>query len=51
MAKVCDELSENEKVVIRERHFGWEKAPAALLALVFGVSRQRIAAILKESEG
>lgn len=39
-------LSENEIAVIRERHFGWEKATPALLARVFGVSPQRITAIL-----
>lgn len=39
-------LSDDEKRVICERHFGWEKATPTLLAAVFGVSRQRITAIL-----
>ena len=42
------ELSANEREVICERHFGWEGASVTLLAAVFGVSRQKIAAILAQ---
>ena len=40
-------LTPNEIEVIRERHFGWEKAPPKLLADVFRVSVQMIAAVLR----
>lgn len=38
----ADEIS-----VIRERFHGWEQASASTLAAVFGVSVQRIVAIVK----
>jgi hypothetical protein len=41
------DFSQNEIDVIRERHFGWERATPKLLAAVFGVSVQKITAILK----
>lgn len=41
------ELTANDHDVIRERHFGWEKATPSLLAAVFGVPTQKITAILK----
>lgn len=42
-------LTANDRVVIRARHFGWEHASPGLLAKVFGVSVQRITAVLKAS--
>ena len=36
----------NEISVIRERYHGWEQASASTLAAVFGVSVQRIVAIV-----
>lgn len=41
-------FSADEIAVIRERHFGWEKASPAQLAAIFGTTHQRITAILKE---
>lgn len=46
MSNVKAVLTPNEIRVIRERHFGWEKATVTTLAAVFGVSRQRIASVL-----
>jgi hypothetical protein len=43
-------LSPNDIAVIRERHTGWEKASPKILADVFGVSVQRITAVLKQAE-
>lgn len=40
------DLTANDIEVIRERHFGWEKASPKQLAAIFGVSHQRITAIL-----
>ena len=40
-------LSENDAAVIRERFHGWERASAKTLAAVFGVSVQRITAIVR----
>lgn len=40
-------LTDNDKAVIRERHFGWEKASFALLAAVFVVHPNTIAAICR----
>ncbi len=39
-------LTTNDIVVIRERFHGWEQATAKTLAAVFGVSVQRISAIV-----
>lgn len=44
-------LGEDEIRVIRDRHYGWESASPALLAKVFGVSHQRISAILRAHPG
>jgi len=41
------ELTPNDISVIRERYHGWERASAKTLAAVFGVSVQRIAAIVR----
>lgn len=41
-------LTDNDRDVIRERHFGWERASFALLAAVFGVHANTIAAICRE---
>lgn len=41
-----DYLTPNDISVIRERFHGWERASAKTLAAVFGVSVQRIAAIV-----
>lgn len=41
------ELTDDDKGVIRARHYGWEKATPGLLAKVFGVSVQKITAVLK----
>ena len=47
-AERCDRsLTFDEMRVIRERHFGWEQAKPGLLANVFGVSVQKITAVLK----
>jgi hypothetical protein len=40
-------LTDDEKSVIRERHFGWEKATPALLADVFLTPVQTIVAVLR----
>lgn len=40
------EFSPDEIAVIRERFHGWEQASASTLADVFGVSVQRISAIV-----
>lgn len=40
-------LTPNDIAVIRERYHGWEKASAKTLAAVFGVSVQRISAIVR----
>ena len=45
-ARLGCSLTENDRDVIRERHFGWERATPKLLAAVFGVSVQQITAIL-----
>lgn len=37
----------DDRRVIAERHFGWEKAPYALLAKVFSVHPNTIAAICR----
>lgn len=37
--------------VIRERYHGWEQASASTLAAVFGVSVQRIVAIVHRPDG
>lgn len=42
-------LTENDIEVIRERFHGWEKASASTLAAVFGVSVQRITAIVRRT--
>lgn len=42
------DLSDDERRVIRERHFGWESASAGLLAHVFRVPVQAIVAVLRE---
>ena len=39
-------LTPNDISVIRERFHGWEQATASTLAAVFGVSVQRITAIV-----
>lgn len=39
-------LTDDDKRVIRERHFGWEGASPGLLARVFGVSVQAINAVI-----
>lgn len=39
-------LTPNEISVIRERFYGWEHATVKTLAAVFGVSVQRISAIV-----
>jgi hypothetical protein len=39
-------LTDDEIHTIRERHYGWERATPKLLADVFGVSVQRITAVL-----
>lgn len=39
----------NDISVIRERYHGWEQASASTIAAVFGVSVQRIVAIVKGS--
>lgn len=41
------DLSDDERRVIRERHFGWENASEGLLALVFRVPVQSIVAVLR----
>lgn len=41
-------LTPDDIRVIRERHFGWEKASPGLLAAVFGVSTQKITSTLKK---
>ncbi len=41
------DFSDDEKRVIFERHTGWEKAPASVLAAVFETTPQRITAIIK----
>lgn len=43
-------LTHDEIAVIRERHHGWERASCKQLAKIFGVSVQRIAAIVKQKE-
>lgn len=40
-------LTPNDIAVIRERYHGWEQASASTLAAVFGVSVQRISAIVR----
>ena len=40
------DFTADEIIVIRERFHGWEQASASTLAAVFGVSVQRIAAIV-----
>jgi hypothetical protein len=40
-------LTQDDMDVIRARHYGWEKAKPGLLAKVFGVSVQKINAVLK----
>lgn len=42
-------LTFDEMRVIRERHFGWEQASPGLLANVFGVSVQKIVAVLRRA--
>lgn len=42
-----ERLSDDDKRVIRERFHGWEQASASTLAAVFGVSVQRITAIVR----
>lgn len=42
-------LSENDISVIRERFHGWERASAKTLAAIFGVSVQRITAIVHQA--
>ena len=42
------ELAPNDISVIRERYHGWERASAKTLAAVFGVSVQRIVAIVRQ---
>lgn len=42
------DLSDDDRRVIRERHFGWERATPSLLAAVFRVSVQAINATLKQ---
>lgn len=39
-------LSDDDRRVIRERHFGWEGASPGLLALVFRVPVQAINAVI-----
>lgn len=43
-----DTLSEDDRCVIRTRHYGWENASPGLLALVFRVSVQAINAVIAE---
>lgn len=40
-------LTDNDRAVICERHFGWEKASFASLAAIFGVHPNTIAAICR----
>lgn len=40
------DLTANDIEVIRERHFGWEQAAPGTLAAIFGVSVQKINAVL-----
>lgn len=40
-------LSANDREVIRARHYGSEKATPSLLAAIFGVSVQKITAVLR----
>lgn len=42
------DLSDDERAVIRNRHFGWESASPGLLALVFSVPVQAVNAVLRE---
>lgn len=42
-------LTTDDMRVIRERHFGWEKAAPALLAQIFNVSHQMITAVLRRT--
>lgn len=46
--RTISDLSDDERRVIRARHFGWESASAGLLALVFSVPVQAINAVLKQ---
>lgn len=39
----------DEIATIRERFHGWERASASQLAAIFGVSVQRISAIVRET--
>ena len=39
-------LTPDDIATIRERYHGWEKASASQLAAIFGVSVQRISAIV-----
>lgn len=43
-------LTPDEIAVIRERHHGWERASCKQLAKIFGVSVQRIAAVVRDKE-
>lgn len=46
--RTISDLSDDERRVIRARHFGWESASPALLALVFSVPVQAINSVLKQ---
>jgi len=43
---MSDTLTPDEIATIRERFHGWEQATAAQLSAIFGVSVQRISAIV-----
>lgn len=45
--RTIGDLSEDERRIIRDRHYGWEGASPGLLALVFSVPVQAINAVLK----
>jgi len=46
--RTISDLSDDERRVIRARHFGWESASPGLLALVFSVPVQAVNAVLRE---